>query len=131
MQSRLSLIGLVCEDVARSLAFYRALGLEIPEDADDQVHVEVNLPGGLRLAWDSAETVRGFYPNWTPPAGSPRMALAFELDSPAEVDKLHEKMVSLGYENVRDPWDAFWGQRYALLHDPDGNSVELFAPLGN
>ena len=34
-----------------------------------------------------------------------------------------------GHVGHLDPWDAVWGQRYATLHDPDGNSVDLFAAL--
>jgi uncharacterized glyoxalase superfamily protein PhnB len=30
---------------------------------------------------------------------------------------------------VKEPWDAFWGQRYAAVGDPDGNLIDLFAPL--
>jgi catechol 2,3-dioxygenase-like lactoylglutathione lyase family enzyme len=122
------MIGLIVQDMARSLAFYRRLGLEVPADADQQPHVETTLAGGLRLAWDTVETVRSFDPEWSPPTGSPRIGLAFLFDSPAEVDKAYEGLVSAGYEGHKAPWDAFWGQRYAVIHDPDGNGVELFAP---
>ncbi len=128
MQARLDLIGLVVQDMARALAFYRHLGLELPGDADQQPHVETTLPGGLRLAWDTVETVRSFDPAWTPPSGGARIGLAFRLDTPAEVDRAYEQLVSLGYDGHKEPWDAFWGQRYAIIHDPDGNSVDLFAP---
>ena len=57
------------------------------------------------------------------------MSLAFLLDSPADVDRTYDELVALGYEGHRSPWDAFWGQRYAVVHDPDGNGVDLFAPL--
>ena len=128
MQVRLDLIGLVVADMARSLAFYRQLGLELPLDADQQPHVEVALPGGLRLAWDTVETVRSFDPDWGPPSGSHRIALAFRLDTPAGVDQTYDALVALGYDGHKAPWDAFWGQRYAIVHDPDGNAVDLFAP---
>jgi catechol 2,3-dioxygenase-like lactoylglutathione lyase family enzyme len=62
MQAKLDLIGLVVADMARSLACYRRLGLELPPDADRQPHVEAALPGGLRLAWDTVATVRSFDP---------------------------------------------------------------------
>ncbi len=129
MQARLDLIGLVVQDMARSLAFYRRLGLAVPAGADGEPHVETTLPGGLRLAWDTVETVRSFDPDWTAPSGSPRVGLAFLFDSPAEVDRAFAEMVAAGYEGYKAPWDAFWGQRYAVIHDPDGNSVDLFAPL--
>lgn len=122
-------VGLVVSDMARSLAFYRQLNLDIPAAADDQPHVEATLPGNIRLLWDTVETVRSFDPDWTPPQGGTRMGLAFECASPAEVDKNYAKLVDAGYEGHKQPWDAVWGQRYAVLHDPDGNGVDLFAPL--
>ena len=129
MQARLDMIGIVVADIARSLAFYRKLGLDIPPAADTEPHVEITLPGGLRLAWDTVETVRSFDPEWTAPSGSPRVGLAFLCESPSEVDASYNALVGEGYEGHKAPWDAFWGQRYAVMHDPDGNSVDLFSPL--
>ena len=126
----LDLIGIVVEDMARSLAFYRELGLDVPPDGDGQPHVETSLPGGLRLAWDAVETVRSFDPDYEAPTGSPRVGLAFLCESPAAVDATYEKLAAAGYDGHKAPWDAPWGQRYALVRDPDGNSVDLFAPLG-
>ena len=128
MPARLDMIGMVVQDMARSLAFYRQLGLDLPPDADSQPHVETTLPNGLRLAWDTVETIRSFDPDWTPPTGGPRVALAFLCDSPADVDRTYSTLTGLGYEGHKEPWDAFWGQRYAVVHDPDGNSIDLFAP---
>ncbi|HEY3110324.1 MAG TPA: VOC family protein [Chloroflexota bacterium] len=128
MQARLEVVEIVVRDMARSLAFYRRLGLELPPEADREPHVEATLPGGLRLAWDTVETIHSFDPEWAPPSGGHRMALAFRLDSPAEVDRAYDELISLGYEGHKRPWDAFWGMRYAVVHDPDGNAVDLFAP---
>jgi catechol 2,3-dioxygenase-like lactoylglutathione lyase family enzyme len=127
---RLDLVGLVVDDLAASLAFYRRLGLPIPEDAEasEHGHVEAQLPG-LRLAWDTAETIRSFDPDWTPPTGGQRIGLAFLCDTPAEVDAKFNELVEAGYPPHKEPWDAFWGQRYAQIKDPDGNAVDLFAPL--
>jgi catechol 2,3-dioxygenase-like lactoylglutathione lyase family enzyme len=130
MQPRLDLIGIVVSDMARSLAFYRALGMDLPPEMDDEGHVETTLPGGLRLAWDTVEVVRSFDADWQPPTGGHRMGLAFLCASPSEVDAAYERLTGMGYHGHKPPWDAFWGQRYAVLHDPDGNGVDLFAPLG-
>jgi catechol 2,3-dioxygenase-like lactoylglutathione lyase family enzyme len=129
MAPSFNLIGLVVADLGKSLAFYRRLGLDIPSTADAEPHVEVALPGGVRLAWDTAENVRSFDPSWSTPSGSSRIGLAFACDDPGEVDRVYADLVQAGYEGHRQPWDAFWGQRYAVVHDPDGNGVELYAPL--
>ena len=130
MTLRFEVVGVVVADMARSLAFYRRLGIDLPPDADDQPHVEAQLGGGLRLVWDTVDVIRSFDPAWTTPSGSHRIALAFACASPAEVDATYAELVAAGYEGHLDPWDAFWGQRYAVVHDPDGNAVDLFAALG-
>jgi len=129
MNARLDMIGIVVQDMPTSLAFYRRLGLDLPADADQEPHVETTLPGGLRLAWDTVETIRSFDPSWVAPSGSSRVGLSFLCDSPADVDRAYEELTSLGYEGHLPPWDAVWGQRYAVVNDPDGNAVDLFAPL--
>lgn len=128
MTPRITQIGLTVADMGRSLTFYRRLGLDIPPEADSEPHVHAELPGGLRLAWDTIETIRSFDPDWTPPDGS-QINLAFKCDDPKAVDALYTELVDAGYDGHVPPWDAFWGQRYAVVHDPDGNGVDLFAPL--
>jgi catechol 2,3-dioxygenase-like lactoylglutathione lyase family enzyme len=128
IEARLDVIGIVVADMAKALAFYRGLGLAIPAEADSEPHVEVGLPGGLRLAFDTEEVIRSFHPAWTPVRGG-RTNLAFVVPDPAAVDALHAELVAAGHESVLAPFDAFWGQRYAVVHDPDGNGVDLFAPL--
>lgn len=129
MTPRFDVIGLVVSDLAASLAFYRRLGLVFPEGAEDQPHVEAALPGGLRLALDTEDTVRSFHPGLRLAAGGGRVSLAFRCDSCADVDRVHEDLVGAGYHGELKPWDAVWGMRYAVVHDPDGNSVDLFADL--
>jgi catechol 2,3-dioxygenase-like lactoylglutathione lyase family enzyme len=126
MTLRLDVIELVVADMAASLAFYRRLGLDLPPEADTEGHVEVALPGGLRLAFDSVEVIRSFHPEWSRPSGSPRMSLAFACADAAEVDRVYAELVGAGHQGVVAPFDAPWGMRYAVVHDPDGNGVDLF-----
>jgi catechol 2,3-dioxygenase-like lactoylglutathione lyase family enzyme len=130
IQARLDVIGIVVADMAKALAFYRAVGLSVPADADTEPHVEVPVVGGLRLTFDTEEVIRSFYPDWTPVRGG-RTNLAFVLPDAAGVDALHAELVAAGHESALAPFDAFWGQRYAVVHDPDGNGVDLFAPLAS
>lgn len=129
MTVRFDVVGVVVSDMAEAMAFYRRLGIDLPPEADSQPHVEVQLAGGLRMVWDTVEVVRSFDPGWTPPAGGHGVGLAFACDSPAEVDATYADLVAAGHHGHLEPWDAFWGQRYAVVHDPDGNSVDLFAAL--
>ena len=120
------MLGMVVRDMAAALRFYRLLGLDIAAEVENEPHVEVVLPGGFRVAWDSLEMIKGIDPGWVEPVGQ-RMTLAFKCESAAEVDALHQRVVERGYHSHKAPWDAFWGQRYAIVVDPDGNTVDLFA----
>ena len=128
MPIQLDMIGLTVHNMSAALRFYRQLGLAIPEGAEAEDHVDVTTPNGYRIAWDSVELIKQLYPDWVQPVGQ-RMALAFKCDSPAEVDATYQQLLAAGHVGRRAPWDAFWGQRYATVVDPDGNGVDLFAPL--
>ena len=110
------------------MRFYTLLGIAFPDPAGEGDHVEAALPGGLRLMLDSLELIKKLDPAWTEPKGH-RMGLAFECGSPAEVDASYAKVTAAGHASKTAPWNAFWGQRYAQVIDPDGNVVDLFAPL--
>ena len=125
MTPRLDLVGIAVADIDRARTFYARLGLEFPEGDE---HVEATV-GGIRVALDTEEVMRSFDPTWEA-GGRGRIGLAFLCDSPAEVDRLHDELVDAGAASHLPPWDAFWGQRYAVVLDPDGNEVSLFAPLG-
>lgn len=126
---RLDMVGIVTSDLAASLAFYRRLGLDFPAGAESLPHVEATLPGGLRFALDTEETVRSFAPDWRPVPGAGRITPAFHCGTPAGVDAVHEELTAAGHRSALKPFDAVWGQRYATVLDPDGNGVDLFAPL--
>lgn len=125
MTPQLDAIGIVVKDMARARAFYALLGLDIPDDNED--HREVTLPNGLRLMFDTVELVKSFS-DWHEPSGH-RMGLAFLCESPTAVDLVVNQVRSAGFTVAKEPWDAFWGQRYAQVEDPDGNLVDIFAPL--
>jgi uncharacterized glyoxalase superfamily protein PhnB len=122
----LNAIGIVSTDTARSIAFYRLLGIEFPEDAEG--HIEATLPSGTRFMLDEESVVKSFRPDWTRETGN-QLALAFECSSPVEVDQVYASMKAAGFDAEKEPWDAFWGQRYAQLRDPDGVPIDLFAWL--
>ncbi len=121
------MIGLTVRDMGAALRFYRMLELTIPEGIEGESHVEVITPNGYRIAWDTVAMAKSIDPDWVEPAGQ-AMSLAFKCGSPAEVDDAYARITAAGYKGRKAPWDAFWGQRYAVVEDPDGNGVDLFAP---
>jgi uncharacterized glyoxalase superfamily protein PhnB len=125
---RLDVFGVVVSDMARSVAFYGRLGLEFPEGAENEPHVEAPLPGGLRYTLDTEETMRMFDPEWRRPTDGHMTAGAFRCESPAEVDRVYTELLQAGATPHKEPWDAFWGHRYAQLKDPDGTVLDLYSP---
>src|SRR5258708_35579410 len=122
----LAAIGIVSADLAESARFYRLVGVDVPDPDGD--HLETTLSNGLRLMWDTVELMTQLDPAREEPRGT-KIVLAFACANPAEVDELHARIVEAGYQSKAEPWDAFWGQRYATVLDPDDTAVDLFAPL--
>src|SRR5438093_6840715 len=111
--AELAAIGIVTADLPESLRFYRTLGVDVPEAVGDD-HVDATLPGGVRLMWDTEELIRQIDPEWAPPSGS-RVVLAFQCADAADVDAPYARLLATGFRGKKEPWDAFWGQRYAQV----------------
>jgi catechol 2,3-dioxygenase-like lactoylglutathione lyase family enzyme len=124
---QLNAIGIVASDLARSIRFYRLLGVDVPETPGEG-HIDTFLPNGVRFMLDTEDVIRSFRPDWSRETGN-QIALAFECASAAEVDETYARVVAAGFHGEKEPWDAFWGQRYAQLQDPDGVGVDLYASL--
>ena len=45
------------------------------------------------------------------------------------VDEVYADLAGAGYPGRQPPYDAFWGARYAIVEDPDGNPVRLMSPI--
>ncbi|WP_405153451.1 VOC family protein [Paenibacillus sp. FSL K6-0108] len=125
MAIKLKRIGIFVEEMKRALDFYRLLGFEIPASANDEQHVEVEC-NGLILAFDTRETVQTILGSLPEPIGN-RMEIAFHLDSRETLDESYRRLTAQGYTRQLEPSDTPWGERYAIIKDPDGNLVSLVA----
>jgi len=121
--------GVVVSDMSRSVAFYRLLGLEFPDGVENESHVEAPLPGGMRYALDTEDVIRSFEPDWKRPTDGYAGGGAFRCKSPEEVDQVYRELLTARGSAHKEPWDAFWGQRYAQVKDPDGTVIDLYALL--
>ena len=122
----LDAIGLISEDVDAAKAFYQLLGLTL--EAVGEGHYEATTASGVRLMVDTVDLIKRINPGWVKPEGS-KVVLCFKQDSAEAVDTCYRQLVERGAVSQKSPWDAFWGQRYACVFDPDGNQVDIFADL--
>lgn len=117
-------IGIVSADLKATVRFYRLVGLRIPDTTED--HIDVVTPSGVRIMFDALELIKQLDPEWVKPVGRP-IGLAFRCSNANEVDEVYARITTAGFRGKAPPFDAFWGQRYATVLDPDGNGVDLFA----
>lgn len=122
----LDAVGIISKDIQKSIKFYNILGVVLEKVGDD--HFEGATPSGVRIMLDSVDLVKKINPSWEEPTGS-GIVLCFKQKSPEKVDELFSKVTEAGFKSIKAPWDAFWGQRYSSVQDPDGNQIDIFAPL--
>ncbi len=120
----LDAIGIVSQDMQKSIKFYNLLGLAFKQ-AGGPDHYEAVTKTGLRVMLDSEALMKKLNSSYVPGSGQ-SIVLGFVQESVSGVDKAYLKIVDAGFESITKPWDAFWGQRYASVKDPDGNQIDLF-----
>ena len=116
------------KDMARTVAFYRAIGLGIPPNAEQEEFVNVALEGGVGFAFATDSVTQRYDPGFTPSSGRSANALQFDLPSREAVDAMYATLTAEGHTGHLVPIDAFWGARYAEVCDPDGNVVGFHSP---
>ena len=136
----LNQLNIVSSNLDSSIAFYRRLGIDIPDQRvwrtatgahhasakDDASGIDLDLDlDGTRFVqvwnagWRGREDLAG------------RAVVGSGPTSRAEVDRLHGEMTAAGYRGLQAPHDAFWGARYAVIEDPDGMAVGLMSPISD
>jgi catechol 2,3-dioxygenase-like lactoylglutathione lyase family enzyme len=129
-QPDLHMLNLVVGDLPASLDFFRRLGIAVPpgEEAAGP-HVQLKMPGGFSLELDTAESARLWHAGWRADQESVRVVIGFSLPSREAVDERYAELTAAGYAGRQPPFDAFWGARYAIVADPDGNDIGLMSPV--
>ncbi len=123
----LDAIGIISSNLDKSVKFYAIIGVEIKE-AGSPDHLEGKTPSGVRIMLDSVELMKKINPNFKKGSGT-GIVLGFVQKTPEKVDELVLRISEGGFKVLKDPWDAFWGQRYASVLDPDGNQIDIFAEI--
>jgi catechol 2,3-dioxygenase-like lactoylglutathione lyase family enzyme len=128
---RLDQINLVVTNVDATRAFYARLGVAFQDPGDpvwadrhvSAVHTD-DLP--LDIDLDSTASAQVWNAGWP---GGPGVVLGFKVDTRDEVDSLVEALAADGVPVQQPPYDAFWGARYAVVSDPDGNGVGIMSAV--
>lgn len=108
----LSAVTLATHDMARSIAFYRALGFEM-------------LYGGGDAELTSFAAGASFLNVFATPKNTPLAwwgRVIFHVD---DVDAMHARVLAAGFTPEAEPRDAPWGERYFHLADPDGHELSF------
>ena len=126
----LRMMNLVVGDMASSVEFYRRLGVTVPDaEAASGAHVQLRMPSGFSLELDTAESASLWHAGWRADPDSVAVVVCFALESREAVDAAYADLTGAGYVGRQPPFDAFWGARYAIVADPDGNDVGLMSPM--
>jgi catechol 2,3-dioxygenase-like lactoylglutathione lyase family enzyme len=131
----LNQLNLVVRDMDATVRFYRRLGVAIAEDAVWRTpsgghHLEVEMPNGMTLDFDSVALAKRYNAGWRAPGGGGcQVVIGFAMPSRDAVDARYAELTAAGYAGRQPPGDAFWGARYAIIEDPDGNQVGLMSPI--
>ena len=129
MPPELDQVNLVARDVPAMVAFYERLGVGLRAPSPppwDEHHVSFAAGDALDFDVDSTTFAGQWDRGW--PAGEGGVVLGFRLGTRDEVDRLFADLTGAGYAGQQEPYDAFWGARYAIVTDPDGNAVGLMSP---
>lgn len=126
-------IDLVCADVARTIEFYRLLGLKFPKKsiwttASGSHHVRIAM-GAMEMALDSVPLAQAYNRSFRKLRGGNSVVIGFSLSTRQAVDRTYAKLTAAGHQGLQPPFDAFWGSRYAIVADPDGNHIGLMSPV--
>jgi catechol 2,3-dioxygenase-like lactoylglutathione lyase family enzyme len=121
-------VNLVVSDMAATVDFYRLLGLDVAaaEPPWDRHHRTASSPPGLDMDLDSSAFAAVWDQGWL--AGRTGAVIGFRVSSRDAVDQLYERLTAAGHGAEQPPYDAFWGARYAIVADPDGNAVGIMSP---
>lgn len=126
----LRMLNLIAKDAPASVEFYRRVAGVEPQGAEgEHTHVQLTLPSGFSLELDAADSVRLWHAGWRADPSSTKVVVGFSFDSREAVDERYAELTAAGYAGRQPPFDAFWGARYAIVADPDGNDVGLMSPM--
>lgn len=128
MALELYMVGVIVADMERAVEFYRRLGVSIPEGSEKLEHVEMKM-GGMTFFLSTKRANARWDPAARDPSGGYRIILEFYLETREALDAKFSEMIGFGYEEHCAPYDVSADLRFAMVDDPDGNTILLSSAL--
>ena len=125
----LYMVGVIVENMPRALEFYRRLGVDIPEGSEELEHVEVKMSGLTFFLATKSSSARWDPAKRADPSGTYRIILEFYVETADALDSKYEELVGYGYQSHCAPYDVTPELRFAMVNDPDGNTILLSASV--
>lgn len=123
----LNKVAVASSDLAKTIKFYKILGFQFPELMPADRHIESEKGAGATLMIDTMDLIEEISGE-RPVAGS-HSSFAILYSNKQEIDDIVAKLTLEGFDITKEPWEAFWGQYYAIVSDPDGYKVDLYVNL--
>jgi predicted enzyme related to lactoylglutathione lyase len=130
----LNQLNIVVCDMRASMAFYRRLGIPLPEPAGasepEPFHIGAEATSDFDLDLDTAKFAQVWNKGWQGRSDLVgRVVVGFQFDTREDVDATYKELTGAGHKGLQPPFDAFWGARYAVVEDPNGLAVGLMSPI--
>jgi predicted lactoylglutathione lyase len=122
---RFTMVVLLIEDVPRSIAFYRRLGVEFPPGAEQRSDIQVPIGDDHQLVLTT--TFARAIPDHQPASGGSAIVIEFFVDGDESVDAKYAELTEAGYSGRREPFRTSFGAYMCMIDDPDGNTVLVTA----
>ena len=124
MEQRMSIITLGVSNLKQSRSFYENLGWKVATEEQAENIVAFNLQSFV-LALYPKEGLADDVGIEMNASSSPSFTLAYNVGSEEEVDRLIDKVQTIGAKIVKAPQKVFWGGYSSYFSDPDGYLWEV------
>jgi uncharacterized glyoxalase superfamily protein PhnB len=128
-------INVFVSDMAASIEFYRLLELDVADSFEwppgsGAEHVDGTHTGdGCYMAFDNHAMARIWNQGFKADRDGGNVVIGLMVEARDDVDRLYAAAEAAGHPVGQEPYDAFFGSRYAIVIDPDGNQVGLKSPI--
>lgn len=123
MSLNLYMVGVIVNDIEKSIEFYRRLGVKVPEKHERPNFAQIQM-GDMTFFLSQRDQNKTWDPNNTVVSDEGyRIILEFYLKTQEAVEKKYQELLNYGYESHLEPYITPFNMYFAIIKDPDGNQI--------